>query len=146
MSESNRPPVSREVEHHVAPAGIDTAPQPHLGITRLKRLRKRCHVPEGARSREEDPTTFVLQELDVNEVESARKLADGNQTRSMMEQVKLSLYEVDGRIVDHTRDEGTYYFNRWSQKVRELAVVGYDAVASNKSEDITAFLSSMESV
>lgn len=149
MSEAVRPPVHRDPgpsSNAPTPRTIDDAPSVRPGhIGKRTRYAKRFRVPEAARVGEADPTTIVVRELTVDEVETARKLGMGDRVKSMTEQTKLSLYEVDGHIVDHTRDEGTYLFNGWSQKVRELAILAYDKVSSNDAEDMNAFLSSMES-
>lgn len=149
MSEVVRPTVHRETTpqpENSIPAGIDAAPSPIGASQRRKRFMRRFRIPEKARVGPNDPTQFVIRELTVEEVEASRKIADGDRTRSVIEQTKLSLFSVDEHVVDHSRDEGSYFYNNWSQKVRELAVLAYDQVGSNTQAEVTDFLSSMESV
>lgn len=144
-----RPPVQREPEHapeaRPVPKGIMEAEQPMGALPKQKRRTAEFTIPASVRSRPNDPSKVTLRELTVEEVEAARRIADGDRTKSVIEQAKLSIYMVDGKVVEHGYDEGTFFYNNWSQKVRELIVLGYDRHTSSNQEEVRDFLSSMVS-
>lgn len=93
-----------------------------------------------------DPKVVIIRELTPDEVLTTGRIAQGDRIRMGMEQIKLSLYMVDGKVVDHSAFEGEIYWKRWSAKVRALMTEGYGIVNNSSDDEDADFLGSMELV
>ena len=55
----------------------------------------------------------------------------------------MSLWKVDGQFVNHAEDEATWYWHRFSSKVRHLLNLGWASIHITDDDEDEAFLSSM---
>lgn len=143
QSEKPPPPVRRKeipVETPAQPVGTDLKD----GVPRKKYRTYSFKIPKSARVIAEDPKVVVLRELGPDETDEARRLGGGSADRSAEEAVKLALWSVDGAKVDHTEEAGTYYWHRWSAKVRHLIHLAWGKIHVTDDDEDDAFLSSME--
>ena len=144
QAEQPKPPVARG-EPEPKNEGIEDAPRNTLDEA-VSKKRYRTYtftVPKKSRLSPHDPAKITLRELDPDLMTQARKLSAAGGTSTSDEAVKLSLWMIDGRPVDHTIDEATYYWGRFSAKVRHHCNVGWGAIHATEPEEDEAFLSSM---
>lgn len=92
-----------------------------------------------------DPKSIVLRELTTDDFMLAQRLAAKSSLLSF-ELLKLSLYRVDNRLVNHAEDEATGYLHKWSAKFRQQALLCYDKMHNTKDEEDAILLESMEPV
>lgn len=100
-------------------------------------------IPASVRVGDHDPETVTLRELDDDDYKNAKKLGLGDRNQTGHEAVKLSLYEVDGVRVNHAEDQATWYWGRWSSKVRHILALGWAKIHTTDPGEDDAFLSSM---
>lgn len=100
-------------------------------------------VPRKARRRDHDPKTFEIRELTPKELLEARKIGKAESSGGEAA-VVLSLYKVDGQVVNHGEDEGTLLYTRWSSKCRSLVALAWREVHTTSDEEDEAFLKTME--
>lgn len=113
------------------------------GIPQKKHRTYKFTIPETCRVAETDPRTIVLRELDPDDLAATRKLTGSDETRAADEAVKMSLWEVDGQLVNHSEDQATWHWHRFSSKVRHLLNLGWAAIHVTDEDEDAAFLSSM---
>lgn len=139
------------------PSPIDEAPGladfPTQAQAEARQPKWSFTIPVSARSKVEgrDPSTVTLRELTPDQIELASRLAmrgtDGtSRKKSTEEQVKMSLWEVDGRRVNHGEAEADAYWGKWSPKVRVLVTQGWARIHLSSDEEDAAFLGSMTPV
>lgn len=106
-------------------------------------------IPKSARDPKRDPMKIVLRELTPDQMELAARLATGgggakpSRKQSLEANIKMALWEVDGRRVNHGDAEDEAYWARWSPKVRTLIYQGYARIHLSTDEEDAAFLGSM---
>jgi len=104
-------------------------------------------VPHSCRVKDTDPRKLVMCELTAGQEELGAKLAkDGTGMRLASELAKLSVYSVDGKVVNHGEAGGEFYWAKWSAKVRRLVLQGYAKIHNTKDEEDDGFLESMTPV
>lgn len=122
---------------------VDSAPSIAGGIAEKKWRTYACTVPESARVSPHDPSTIVLRELDEDLLGQARSTGRGDIGRAADEAVKISLWRVNGRPVNHAEDEATLLWSRWSSKVRTLVHKAWARIHTTTDEEDEAFLASI---
>lgn len=110
------------------------------GDDRQRRNRLKFTFPASARDPVRDPTTVVMVELKIGEVEAAYEAGHGNKQRIAQELAKLSIYKVDGRVV--ALDDLEAAWPAWSAKVRTLCVLAYDRMHNTSDAEDAAFFAS----
>lgn len=110
------------------------------GSDRSRRRRKKFTFPASVRVGDRDPSSVVLVELKVGEIDAAYEVASGNRNRLTQELAKLSVHKVDGRLVSLEDMEAAW--PTWSQKVRMQCVVAYNTMHNTSDEEDRAFLAS----
>jgi hypothetical protein len=143
-------PVEVRKEGHAPPSPppspIDSAPR-DLSSEDKKTPRWKFKIPlsvRDKRSPDRDPKMVVLRELTPGQMETASRLGKGSGRKSTEESIKLSLWEVDGRRVNHGDAEADFYFSKWSPKIRVLLYQAWERIHLTSDDEDDAFLSSME--
>lgn len=116
------------------------------GEAERRKLKYDFAIPASARSREKDPEKVTLVELSEGQEEMAERIAGGDKTtasKRIREKVKMSIYEVDGRRVNHADDEPTMLWDSWSPKVKRLLMLGWNQIHNTTDEEDDSFLSGM---
>jgi hypothetical protein len=113
------------------------------GVPRKKYRTYSFKIPASVRVVDDDPKVVVLRELGPDEIDEARRIG-GSSDRASTEAVKIAIWKVDGVKVDHTEEQATYYWHRWSAKVRHLIQLAWGKIHVTEDSEDDAFLSSME--
>jgi len=104
--------------------------------------RYRFVIPDGARSRDTDPQSVVLQELTVSQEQAASRLGKEGALLGY-ELLKQSLVMVNDRPVTWKGGEKDRVIEGSSPRVRQLLLQAYGAVHSVADKDEKDFLASM---
>lgn len=121
-------------------------PQEFTPVGTIDKKKERTYtftIPESSRVSEHDPKVVVMRELGPDDMALSRKLAGANEGQAAAEAVKLALWEVDGNRVNHGEDQATWYWHRFSSKVRHLLNLGWAKIHVTDENEDAAFLSSM---
>lgn len=123
--------------------GLDAAPSLADGIPQKKQRTWTFTIPDSARIGEHDPKKVTMRELAPDDLALTHRLGRGNEQETAEWAVKLALWKVDGQHVNHSEEESSWYWGRWSAKIRHLLNLAWAKIhATNKEED-QDFLSSM---
>jgi hypothetical protein len=102
--------------------------------------------PDSVRRTLSDPKSIVLRELNEDQMEQAARIGKGDNRRVGIESVKLSLYKVDDKLIDHGADEASAYWDRWSAKIKFQTLDAWGKLHQTSKEEDKAFFDSMEAV
>lgn len=126
-----------------AGSAVDKAPAVHEGVPDKIVHRWKFTIPKCRRDPARDPEVIVLRELTSTQFEMIDKMGQTSFKRAI-DSVKMSIYEVDGQVVDHSRSEADVYWGRWSSPVRGFCQVGFNKIHNSTEEEDQDFLTSME--
>lgn len=106
-------------------------------------------IPEEERVYLTDPHTFTVTHTRVSDEIEAGKIAralGGAEDLVLLEKVRRSVVEVDGKPVDWGAPGGAEWIERCSPQAREFVLLGYQAAHSLKKGSVSraAFLASMQ--
>ena len=129
---------------------VDDAPKltphgPEQAVTEVPTEKFEFTFPESVR-KPNDPKTVVIRELSEPEMSQAMKIGKDDNRKTGMEAVKMSLYKVDGRVVDHGEFEADAYWGRWGQKVKFQLLEGWRRINQTSETEDAAFFASMKPV
>lgn len=123
--------------------GVEAAPSLAAGVPAKKRRAYTFTIPASVRIGENDPKTVTLCELDDAAISQARKLGRGDENKAAVEAVKAAIVKVDGADVNQGEEEATWYWHRWSAKVRHQLELAWAKVHVTTADEDKDFFSSM---
>lgn len=146
-SNSRRPirqsQVKVEEPSELEESAIESAPKANEISDKRYRLYT-YQIPERSRiAGDLDPKSITLRELDDDLLDQARKSGHGDEGRAAKEAIKLAIYKVNGKLVNHGDDEASYFWGRWSSKVRHLVQHAWTKIHATDEDEDTDFLASV---
>jgi hypothetical protein len=109
----------------------------------LPRPRYTFTVPEQVRSFPDDPHRFVMVPITVAEERKANDASEGMKTPLILELVKHSVVEVDGKPLSWNGTERDW-IERASPKVRDLVFAAFSKVNKPEQQEVDSFLATMQ--
>lgn len=148
QAQKPQPPVARKEPAPQSP--VDEAPSALDAPSKTSELAKlpkyEFTIPESARIKDADPKKVVIRELTEDDMDLADRLSKGQNRKVGREAVKMSLWSVDGRLVDHSTGEGDFYWAKWGMKVKVLLLTAWSRIHQTDDAEDQAFFESMRPV
>lgn len=140
-----KPPVAQRPPQAATESLVDQSPtvfEPQAGGKKPRTYE--FTIPASCKKSPHDPDKIEIRELGPDDITKVKrinsKLGDED---SADEAVKFSLWSVNGKLVDHSQEEATIYWNRFSSKVRHLCTLAWGEIHASTKEEDEAFLGSM---
>ena len=99
-------------------------------------------IPEEERGLDTDPKTITIRELTYGEEQQAQQAAAAHQTTVLNESAMRSIVAADNKPISWDNDEKSRFYERLSNKARELLMQAFVDIALPKPEGRKAFLAS----